>query len=76
MKKVLSFDIDQTLNVAKTPITDEIGDLLLGCSFLQYDDHFVFPPNKKRNVQWISLHGCFHQDVLHMRNPYYLIITK
>jgi len=31
MKKVLSFDIDQTLNVAKTPITDEIAELLLEC---------------------------------------------
>ncbi|MBQ8985017.1 HAD-IIB family hydrolase [Candidatus Saccharibacteria bacterium] len=28
MKKVLAFDIDQTLNVAKTPIPDEIADLL------------------------------------------------
>ena len=31
MKKVLAFDIDQTLNVAKTPITDEIADLLTKC---------------------------------------------
>lgn len=31
MKKVLAFDIDQTLNVAKTPITDEIADLLVKC---------------------------------------------
>ncbi len=31
MKKVLSFDVDQTLNVAKTPIPDEIADLLNGC---------------------------------------------
>ena len=31
MKKVLAFDIDQTLNVAKTPITDEIADLLIKC---------------------------------------------
>ena len=31
MKKVLAFDIDQTLNVAKTPIPDEIADLLLEC---------------------------------------------
>ena len=28
MKKVLSFDIDQTLNIAKTPILDEIAELL------------------------------------------------
>lgn len=31
MKKVLAFDIDQTLNIAKTPITAEIADLLLQC---------------------------------------------
>ncbi len=31
MKKVLAFDIDQTLNVAKTPITDDIADLLIQC---------------------------------------------
>ena len=31
MKKVLAFDIDQTLNVAKTPITDDIAELLLAC---------------------------------------------
>ena len=31
MKKVLSFDVDQTLNIAKTPIPDEIADLLIRC---------------------------------------------
>lgn len=31
MKKVLAFDIDQTLNVAKTPITDDIAELLQSC---------------------------------------------
>ncbi|MBR3324403.1 HAD-IIB family hydrolase [Candidatus Saccharibacteria bacterium] len=31
MKKVLAFDIDQTLNIAKTPIPDEIADLLKEC---------------------------------------------
>lgn len=31
MKKVLVFDIDQTLNIAKTPIPDEIADLLKKC---------------------------------------------
>ena len=31
MKKVLAFDIDQTLNVAKTPITDDIAELLEKC---------------------------------------------
>ena len=39
MKKVLAFDIDQTLNVAKTPITDEIADLLTKCL-----DHFEICP--------------------------------
>jgi len=31
MKKVLSFDVDQTLNVAKMPVPDEIADLLIKC---------------------------------------------
>lgn len=39
MKKVLSFDIDQTLNIAKTPIPDEIADLLIGCL-----DHYEICP--------------------------------
>lgn len=39
MKKVLSFDIDQTLNVAKTPITDDIAELLIKCL-----DHFEVCP--------------------------------
>lgn len=39
MKKVLAFDIDQTLNIAKTPITDEIADLLVKCL-----DHFKICP--------------------------------
>lgn len=38
-KKVLSFDIDQTLNIAKTPIPDEIADLLIKCL-----DHFEICP--------------------------------
>ena len=39
MKKVVSFDIDQTLNVAKTPITDDIAELLTKCL-----DHFEVCP--------------------------------
>ena len=39
MKKVLAFDIDQTLNVAKTPITDDIAGLLVQCL-----DHFEICP--------------------------------
>ena len=31
MKKVLAFDVDQTLNIAKTPITDEVANLLSEC---------------------------------------------
>ena len=39
MKKVLAFDIDQTLNIAKTPIPDEIADLLIRCL-----EHFEICP--------------------------------
>ena len=39
MKKILAFDIDQTLNIAKTPITDDIAKLLIGCL-----DHFEICP--------------------------------
>ena len=39
MKKALSFDIDQTLNIAKTPIPEEIADLLTKCL-----DHFESCP--------------------------------
>ena len=39
MKKVLSFDVDQTLNIAKTPINDEIAQLLIRCL-----DHFEVCP--------------------------------
>lgn len=38
-KTVLAFDIDQTLNVAKTPITEEIADLLVQCL-----DHYEICP--------------------------------
>lgn len=31
MKKVLSFDLDQTLNIAKTPIPDEVAEVLVKC---------------------------------------------
>ena len=39
MKKVLAFDVDQTLNIAKTPIPKEIADLLTQCL-----DHFEICP--------------------------------
>ena len=39
MKKILAFDIDQTLNIAKTPIDDEMAHLLVGCL-----EHFEICP--------------------------------
>lgn len=39
MKKVLAFDIDQTLNIAKTPIPPEVAELLRDCL-----DHFEIAP--------------------------------
>ncbi|MCL2110028.1 HAD-IIB family hydrolase [Microgenomates group bacterium] len=39
MKKVLSFDVDQTLNVAKTPITSEMAELLT-----RLLDHYELAP--------------------------------
>lgn len=39
MKKVLAFDVDQTLNIAKMPIPDEIAELLIGCL-----DHYEICP--------------------------------
>ena len=39
MKKVLAFDIDQTLNIAKTPVDDDMAQLLQNCL-----DHFEICP--------------------------------
>ena len=39
MKKVLAFDVDQTLNISKTPIPPEIAELLTKCL-----DHFEICP--------------------------------
>ena len=39
MKKILAFDVDQTLNIAKTPIPPEIAELLTKCL-----DHFEICP--------------------------------
>ena len=59
MKKVLAFDIDQTLNVAKTPITSEIADLLLACL-----DHFeVCPISGQKFDQFLI------QIVNQLKNP-------
>ena len=41
MKKVLAFDVDQTLNVAKMPIPDEIAELLVKCL-----DHYAMAGQK------------------------------
>lgn len=32
MKKVIAFDVDQTVNVAKTPITEEMAKVLIACT--------------------------------------------
>ena len=37
MKRILAFDVDQTLNIAKTPIPDEIADLLIGCLDAEFE---------------------------------------
>lgn len=39
MKKILAFDIDQTLNIAKTPIPPEMAEILRNCL-----DHFEICP--------------------------------
>lgn len=39
MKRVLAFDIDQTLNIAKTPIPPEMAEILVKCL-----DHFEICP--------------------------------
>lgn len=39
MKQVLAFDVDQTVNVAKTPIPPEVAELLVRCL-----DHFELAP--------------------------------
>ncbi|MBQ9029575.1 HAD-IIB family hydrolase [Candidatus Saccharibacteria bacterium] len=49
MKKVLAFDIDQTLNVAKTPIPDEIADLLIKC----LDDFMICPISGQKFDQFL-----------------------
>ncbi|MBR3329437.1 HAD-IIB family hydrolase [Candidatus Saccharibacteria bacterium] len=59
MKKVLAFDIDQTLNIAKTPITPEIADLLQKCL-----DHFeVCPISGQKFDQFLI------QIVNQLKNP-------
>lgn len=49
MKKVLSFDVDQTLNVAKTPITEEMAKVLIRC----LDKFEVAPISGQKYEQFI-----------------------
>ena len=58
MKRVLAFDIDQTLNVAKTPITDEIADLLVRCL-----DHFEVSLGILRRSMLRVIGSAFHIEV-------------
>ena len=59
MKKVLAFDIDQTLNIAKTPITEDIAELLVKCL-----DHFeVCPISGQKFDQFLI------QIVNQLKNP-------
>ena len=46
MKKVLAFDIDQTLNIAKTPIDDDMARLLIGCLH-----HFAVCPISRQKFE-------------------------
>ena len=46
MKKVLAFDIDQTLNIAKTPVPTEIAELLKACL-----PHFFIVPISGQKVE-------------------------
>ncbi|MBQ2637760.1 HAD-IIB family hydrolase [Candidatus Saccharibacteria bacterium] len=85
MKKVLSFDVDQTLNIAKTPIPDEIADLLIRClknnlqicpiSGQKFDQFLVqiVDPLKNRGVspaELNNLHLFFAQGTQYYRyNP-------
>ncbi len=59
MKKVLAFDIDQTLNVAKTPIDDQMAELLTNClnhfevcpiSGQKFDQFLIQIVNRLKNV--------------------------
>ena len=59
MKKVLAFDIDQTLNVAKTPITEDIADLLVKCL-----DHFEVCPTSGQKFDQFLI-----QIVNQLKNP-------
>ena len=69
MKKVLSFDIDQTLNIAKTPIPDEIAKLLIKCL-----DHFEICPISGQKFEQFLIqivdrlkdHGVTNEQLTHL----------
>ena len=69
MKKVLSFDIDQTLNIAKTPIPDEIAKLLIKCL-----DHFEICPISGQKFEQFLIqivdrlkdHGVTNKQLTHL----------
>ena len=64
MKKVLAFDIDQTLNVAKTPITDDIAELLVKCL-----DHFeICPISGQKFDQFLTGDRFFSSRGFHLIN--------
>lgn len=49
MKKVLCFDVDQTLNVAKTPITEQMAKTLIECT----KDYVLAPISGQKYEQFI-----------------------
>lgn len=49
MKKVLAFDIDQTLNIAKTPVTADVAELLRAC----LGHFFVVPISGQKFEQFL-----------------------
>lgn len=67
MKKVLAFDVDQTLNIAKTPIPPEIAELLTKCL-----DHFeICPISGQKFDQFLiqivdELKDATHEQLSHL----------
>ena len=69
MKKVLAFDVDQTLNIAKMPIPDEIAELLIGC----LDHYEICPISGQKYEQFLiqivdrlSEHGATPEQLSHL----------
>lgn len=69
MKKILSFDIDQTLNIAKTPIPPEIAEVLTKCAKKfeicpisgQKFDQFV-----RQIIEPMQAYGATPEDFAHL----------